>query len=57
MNKDQTLTKDGHQHPRPFAPQSVPNYGGDHHVDLHRDNSRGSQNATDRRPEKAGTAP
>jgi hypothetical protein len=47
--------KDGHQHPRPFAPQSVPNYGGDHFVDLHRDNTKGSQNATDRQPEKAVT--
>jgi hypothetical protein len=39
------------QTPRPFAPQSVPNYGGDHYVDLHRDNSKGSQNATEREPE------
>jgi hypothetical protein len=33
------------------------NHGGDHFVDLHRNNSKGSQNATDRQPEKAVTNP
>jgi hypothetical protein len=29
------------------------NYGGTHHVDLHRDNAKGSQNSTERKPEQA----
>jgi hypothetical protein len=55
---NQPLTQDVSSHvdhrrtpPRPFAPTSVPNYGGRHYVDLHRDNSRGSQTATERAPE------
>jgi hypothetical protein len=54
-----TLTQDppsvdrARQAPRPFSPQSVPNYGGDHHADLHRYNSQGSQRATERKPVRA----
>jgi hypothetical protein len=32
-------------------------HGGTHYVDLHRDNSKGSQNATERKPESGEKNP